>query len=391
MTSNTIFIKTVKKADHTVFCVDSEGQKMYWDSQFKKQVPYSSGQQVKRSIINAMLEKLGVEPAPFVMLWEKTKKAGTKGKEKIEFKKGFCKTCTPAYPDQLIGGWMHLKKSETESKKVETDVENEDVSDTDDEIETETENQSNSKSVKRRSPLSISAMTPLHPLLANVTKEGISLDKRDVSNVEIVVKSGKDQMSDDDIRELLLQKPDHNFKNTFVFDNKRASGMFVQNIAIDLKRLFAISLDNISPEVAPNVIEELKSGGWIVKKDNRGEYLLAPDSYRKELIPAIAHSLINWTITSNQSRTYSPMETLVVAISDNANSVGNSIYAKLNVGKNDELVAEPVISSDVENVDIFIAPQAQGYFLNIEEKNIKANAINDAVAKLIDVLSNFEY
>lgn len=40
---------------------------------------------------------------------------------------------------------------------------------------------------------------------------------------------------------------------------------------------------------------------------------------------------------------------------------------------------------------MFIAPQAQGYFLNIEDKNLKANAINDAVAKLIDVLSNFDY
>ena len=390
MSNSTIFIKTVKKVDHTVFCVDSNGQKSYWDSLFEKKIPYSSGQQVKRSIVTAMLDKLGIEPSPFILKWEASKQSN--GTPKIEFKNGYYQKCTPIHPDQLVGGWMVLNSSKKDNapeiKNDEPENENED---TETEENTETANQPKAKSIKRRSPLSISAMTPLHPLLANICKEGISLDKRETPNTEIVVKSGKTQLTDDEIQELLLQKPEHNFKNTYVFDNTRASGLFVQNIAIDLKRLFAISLDINEPEVQPAVIEELKTEGWTVQKDNRGEYLLAPKSYRDELIPGIAYALVNWTINSNQSRTYSPMETLALSISDNANSIATSIYAKLDSGNNDKQIAIPVIHPDTQNVDVFITPQAQGFFPNIEPNKVNPNAMNEAITKLTELFSNFEY
>ena len=45
-----IYLRGLKHAAFTVFCVEN-GQKTYYDPQFNARVPYSSGQQVKRSIL----------------------------------------------------------------------------------------------------------------------------------------------------------------------------------------------------------------------------------------------------------------------------------------------------------------------------------------------------
>lgn len=49
----------------------------------------------------------------------------------------------------------------------------------------------------------------------------------------------------------------------------------------------------------------------------------------KKIIPVLADALLNWRITSNQARTFSLMETLAIAISDNANTLAGAIRAKL--------------------------------------------------------------
>jgi hypothetical protein len=48
-----IYLRALKHAEHTVFCVE-KGQKTYFDQQFNRFVAYSSGQQVKRSILDAL-------------------------------------------------------------------------------------------------------------------------------------------------------------------------------------------------------------------------------------------------------------------------------------------------------------------------------------------------
>ena len=58
-----IYLRALKHADHTVFCV-SDGQKSYYDPQFNRAVPYSSGQQVKRSILQMVVDELNVPMAP---------------------------------------------------------------------------------------------------------------------------------------------------------------------------------------------------------------------------------------------------------------------------------------------------------------------------------------
>ena len=58
-----IYLRGLKHATFTVFCV-ADGQKSYYDPQFNALAPYSSGQQVKRSIMDKIVETLNEEPSP---------------------------------------------------------------------------------------------------------------------------------------------------------------------------------------------------------------------------------------------------------------------------------------------------------------------------------------
>src|SRR5699024_330426 len=116
----------LRHVDLSVFCVEN-GQKKYWDPIFNVWVPYSSGQQVKRSILNAINDELQVEPSPVTFVFDVNK--NTLGEGEV------LSLCDPQYFDQLLGGWMKAAKGGKE------------------------------RTLKRRSPFSISAMRPLHPLL----------------------------------------------------------------------------------------------------------------------------------------------------------------------------------------------------------------------------------
>ena len=126
-----IYLRGLKHAAFTVFCVE-DGQKSYYDPQFNVRVPFASGQQVKRSILEQLNDVLGVQPSPTEFFFDVDKKGALKEGEVLS-------SCDPHYVDQLLGGWMRTPKGGKE------------------------------KAVKRRSPFSISEMTPLLPLLAAVS------------------------------------------------------------------------------------------------------------------------------------------------------------------------------------------------------------------------------
>jgi len=133
-----IYLRGLRHAAHTVFGVTSENkktfQKFYTDPQFRREIAYSSGQQVKRSIIEA----LNMPFAAITFNWELDKKNNEANLKETH------SPCDPTFADQLLGGYMKAEKGNFP--------------------------------VKRRSPLSISAMRPLHPLLG-----GIELQKEDLS------------------------------------------------------------------------------------------------------------------------------------------------------------------------------------------------------------------
>lgn len=97
-----IYLRGLKHAAFTVFCVE-DGQKSYFDPQFNVRVPYSSGQQVKRSIMEQLNDILGVQPSPTEFFWDVDKKGALKEGEVLS-------SCDPHYIDQLLGGWMRAVK-----------------------------------------------------------------------------------------------------------------------------------------------------------------------------------------------------------------------------------------------------------------------------------------
>lgn len=346
---NTIYIRTLKRAEHTVFCV-ADGQKTYYDPQFNRyKIPYSSGQQVKRSLIDSLSKALNEIPSPTTFLFDVNKKGEMKEGEVFA-------TCNPQYADQLIGGWMKAAKGGKD------------------------------RTIKRRSPLSISAMRGLHPLLAGVATENVSFDRSDRPNNEVIIRNEKgEELNDDQIAELLEGK-DRSLSRKWIPNNSRAVGLFVQDIAIDLRRLFCVSLNKLEPEITEETEELLRKDGWKETTTVFGQCLVAPKEIREKLIPALAYAIINWTITSNQSRTFSLMETLAVSISDNANKIAGSIRAKLKEEEDNK--AEPIIEESLKGVTSFVSLSAGGY---IRTKKESADALDNAEQELIDLMKAFDY
>ncbi|WP_443703824.1 CRISPR-associated protein Cas7 [Prevotellamassilia timonensis] len=346
-----IYLRGCKHAAFTVFCVE-DGQKSYYDPQFNVKVPYSSGQQVKRSIMGKLNEVLNVEPSPTEFYFDVDKKGALKEGEVLS-------SCDPHYVDQLLGGWMRTPKGGKE------------------------------KAVKRRSPLSISAMTPLHPLLASVPKENISFDRSDRPNVhKVVVRDASGNVLTDEQVSNFLNGSDRSLYRKWIPDNTRATGLFVYDVAIDLRRLFCVPTNQLEPEITSDMVETLKNDGWKVVNTVFGECLLMPKEQREKIIPAIADALIDWHITSNQARTFSLMETLAIAISDNANTLAAAIRAKLIDGDNDSKPkAKPIIDEHAGAATYVTLPCAS-YIVTETES---ADALDKAKQDLVNRMLIFDY
>ena len=351
-----IYLRVLRHVDHTVFCVD-KGQKTYWDSQFQQKVPYSSGQQVKRSILSELVNELEINPAPTTFVWE------LKGEKLSEDE--VLSICDPRYPDQLLGGWMRAVSGGKQ------------------------------RTIKRRSPLSISAMRPLHPTLGGYTTENITFDRSDRPGLHKVkvykqVDKKRVEVPEDELKQF-LEGMDRSLTRKWIPNqdgsNARTSGLFVYDVAIDLRTLFCVSINQFEPELDEETIQKLKDAGWKESKNVFGPCLVCPKEERDEIIPALAKALLNWRITSNQSRTFSLMETLAVAISNNANKIASAIRTKL-IEESDPPRVKPIIDESIENTNVFILLACAGY---VVVQNERADALELAEKKLISLLSEFDY
>ena len=342
-----IYLRALKHAEHTVFCVQ-DGQKTYFDPQFNRVVAYSSGQQVKRSILETLTEELGVQMAPVTFNYN------INAKKELENKEPWS-PCDPNYVDQLLGGWMRAAGE--------------------------------GQILKRRSPLSISAMRPIHPLLAGVDKENLTFDRSDRPNQHPVnVRMGDKLLTEEEIEAYLQDNNRTLPRRNWIPENARTSGLFVYDIAIDLRTLFCVSTNQHEPEISKERIEELKRKGWKLSKNVFGECLVLPKEEREKIIPALAKALINWRITSNQARTFSLMETLAVAISDNANTLAAAIRAKL-VDDGEKPKAKPIVD-ETAGADLFVTLPCSSYIVT---ENESADALQKAEAKLIEMMVAFDY
>ncbi len=348
MGSSFIYIRGLRHAEHTVFCVQ-EGQKTYYDNLFGKFVPYSSGQQVKRSALDSVLEVLGEQQAPITFNKVINEKGGLGEGEPWS-------PCDPKYTDQLLGGWMRAQAGETP--------------------------------VKRRSPLSISAMRALHPLLSGVVRENLTFDRSsnpEIHPVKVRDANGK-EMSEVEINKFLENKKISLTRRNYIQDNTRAAGLFVYDIAIDMRTLFSVSLNKYEREITDDIGKELIENGWKESRNVFGSCLICPKEKRDKIICALAKGIINWRITSNQSRTFSLMETLAIAMSDNANKVASAIRAKLSE-ESEKPRAIPIID-DTVGADLFITLPCDGYVQGVHGT---ANAMDDAENKLKETLLAYDY
>jgi len=341
-----IYLRVLKHAEHTVFCVQ-DGQKTYYDQLFGKYVAYSSGQQVKRSILDAFTSGLNVQMAPITFNYNVSTKKELENKEPWS-------PCDPTYIDQLLGGWMRAGDGIT---------------------------------VKRRSPLSISAMRPLHPLLAGTYKENLTFDRSDKPDSNPVnVRLGDKLLSEEEIEAFLSENNRTLPRRNWIPDNARTSGLFVYDVAIDLRTLFSVSTNQHEPELSKEKIEELKTAGWVESENVFGKCVVLPKEEREKVIPALANALLNWRITSNQARTFSLMETLAIAVSDNANKLAGAIRAKL-VEESEKPSAKPIID-ETAGADVFVTLPCSNYIVTVNES---ADAIERAEEQLIERMMSFDY
>ena len=341
-----IYLRALKHAEHTVFCVQ-DGQKTYYDPQFGRYCAYSSGQQVKRSILETLTSNLNVQMAPVTFNYNITAKKELENKEPWS-------PCDPMYIDQLIGGWMRAGDGIT---------------------------------VKRRSPLSISAMRPLHPLLAGTDSENLTFDRSSrPDNNPVNVRMGDKLLSEEEIEEFLSANNRTLPRRNWIPGNTRAQGLFVYDIAIDLRTLFSVSTNQHEPELSKEKIEELKANGWVESENTFGKCLVMPKADRDKVIPAIADALIRWRITSNQARTFSLMETLAVAISDNANTLAGAIRAKL-IEDGEKVKAKPIVD-ETAGAELFITLPCANYMVTETES---ADALSRAEQRLKELMLAFDY
>ncbi len=80
------------------------------------------------------------------------------------------------------------------------------------------------------------------------------------------------------------------------------------------------------------------------------------------------------------------METLAVAVSDNANKIASSIRGKLS--EEHENRAVPVIEENFDGVDIFITLTAGGYVIT---KSEKVEALELAEKNIVERMKDLDY
>lgn len=340
-----LYLRGLKVAEHTVFAVQ-DGQKEYWDPIHGQKVAYSSGQQVKRSLLDFLSEELEEPRAPITFNYE------INAKDAIENKEPWS-PCDPSYADQLIGGWMRARPGVV--------------------------------TLKRRSPLSISAMRPLHPLLVSRTSENLTFDRSDrpEQHPVRVLNAKGEELSEEAINDFLQSKQRTLPRRNWIPEQIRTTGLFIYDMAIDRSRLFSVSINQHEPELTKDALEKLKEQGWVLSKN--GERLICPAQRRESLIKALAKALVEWHITSNQARTYSPQTTLALAVSENASLIASAIRADLN--EEDTRKADPIVES-FDGVETFISLSCKGHVRGVVGA---ADAMVQAEKRIVELLSNYDY
>lgn len=83
-------------------------------------------------------------------------------------------------------------------------------------------------------------------------------------------KGKRQELSHDELNEWLTTNKRNLPNRIWIPDHTRASGLFVFDIAIDLRTLFCVSLNRLEPELHPDVEQKLRAEGWIEGRNSFG-------------------------------------------------------------------------------------------------------------------------
>ena len=343
-----IFIRGVRKIENGVFAVDKNGQKQYYDAEFGVWVPFASGQQVKRCVIEKSSDILDLKMSTVEFIFKASTENVSKGKKKKLAEHIAKQTCNPSDFDQLIGGYMNTELG-----------------------------------VKRTSPLSLNAFVPLHVFLCTTNKELISFDRRNSNGIYSFYDDKNNPTTPEEIQKVLETGEIEKAKAMkYIPDNKRANGLFRFDIEIDINRLFAVDLSEYNPEIKKEMEEELVAKGWQYNKEKT--HLLMPEDKRPAIIDAIAYAVVHWTFNSNKSRTLNANSTLAVAITDKPNDVTRAIRAKIVDEENKK--AKMVL--DFSKGNVFISPEIEEH-LEIDYK--EELDLEVGIKYIADKIKSFKY
>lgn len=368
-----LFIRGLKKIDFSVLCVDS-GQKTYYDPISGKSLPYSSGQQVKKSIMNNVYENSDYYPSPVVFVLKKDK-------DKMAQKEALS-TCDPTYFDQLIAGYMY-----TPSKKDQVVTDNEDDA---------KKNAENLGTIKSKAHISVGAMIPFNPNLAQIVEE--KKLTYHIENPIFIVKNEENRiMSDEDITKFLDDNNAKLSKIKMIDGEKRVTGIFRYDIDVDLERLFRVEITLNSEEVSKNIEKKLIDAGWKEVTIKNKKYLELPKEFHFEYASLLANAFVNWRINSNTSRTFDLMPTFAVAVCGVAKHVNVCMQYDSTVDNNGrERKGVSLYGNANNDVNLFVENFSKEYVINLNDIDetivLKNYAISDAEMFIRDqILDYYDY
>lgn len=302
-----VHIRILRHVTHGIFCVGDKGQKLYWDptgGEGGRNLPFSSGPQVKHSIVNLILDVLNEEGSPTTFMH--VPETGDKMKQDTSFT-----AADPRYTEDLVRGMLRMP----------------------DDREPLPKGKKHSTALKRRSPMSISYMVAVHPLLASFCDTTGTVDRRGRKNVTIAVRdAGKTRRawSEKEIEKYIADTGNDLPPTKFIKSTVTATGLFVEDIEINVHRLFSVELNRKEPEIEDSTAEGLRALGWVEIERYGRRYLTVPPEKRAKLAYAVAYGLLNWKTDTNQARAYSPEVVHAVAIAENnAGAPPMAIYGKL--------------------------------------------------------------
>ena len=129
-------------------------------------------------------------------------------------------------------------------------------------------------------------MRPLHPTLSSLAKETGTFDRSEhPEQHRIRVTDGQgNELTQEEFLSFLQSSSRTAPMRKYLPDDQlgpRASGLFVYDVAIDLRTLFSVSTNTADPEINSATTAQLKADGWLESKNN--VRLVCPEERRNQI------------------------------------------------------------------------------------------------------------